>query len=129
MQNVPRHGNAKDDSNTHKAFHRTPVVRANSIGLPLSVMLCSLRRPWFPQFRIQLGQCVSLDEIEALLQVKVRRWRGLTDISRPGVEEELDDDVGIQQQTLNLTGFLDEDGLSDGHSTLLLESRSLESSG
>ncbi|KAI0294439.1 hypothetical protein BC826DRAFT_1091661 [Russula brevipes] len=70
-----------------------------------------LRRPWFTQFRIQLGQCVSLDEIEVLLQVKVRRWRGLTD------------------QTLDLTGFLDEDGLSDGHSTLLLDSRSPESSG
>lgn len=88
-----------------------------------------VRRPWFTQFRTQLGQCVSLDEIEVLLQVKVRRWRGLTDVSRPGGEEEIDDDVGIQQQTLDLTGFLDEDGLSDGHSTLLLESRSPESSG
>jgi hypothetical protein len=88
------------------------------MDLMLSVMLRSRRRPWFPQFRTKLGQCASLNEIEALLNVKVRRWRGLTDLSVPqrGKEgrEAIDEDAGIHARDLNLRGFLEEDELSDG---------------
>ncbi|KAI9510287.1 FMN-linked oxidoreductase [Russula earlei] len=41
------------------------------------------RRPWFSRFRKMLGQCTSLDEIEELLRIKLRRWHGLTDLSVP----------------------------------------------
>lgn len=88
------------------------------MDLMLSVMLRSRRRPWFPQFRTKLGQCASLNEIEALLNVKVRRWRGLTDLSVPqrGKEgrEAIDEDAGIHARDLNPRGFLEEDELSDG---------------
>jgi hypothetical protein len=74
------------------------------------------RRPWFFQFRTKLRQCVSLDEIEALLNVEVRRWRGMSNISVPQDGEEgkeaIDEDAGILAQDLNLREFLDEDKLS-----------------
>ena len=91
------------------------------MGLTLfqfSVTLCSQRRPWFPQFRTKLGQTTSLDEIEALLNVKVRRWLGLNDpsVSRGGkeYEEAIDEDSGMYAHDLNLSGFLDEGVCSDG---------------
>ncbi|KAI0312849.1 FMN-linked oxidoreductase [Amylostereum chailletii] len=34
------------------------------------------RRPWFHKFRSALAQCASIDDIEALLKGRVRRWRG-----------------------------------------------------
>jgi len=75
-------------------------------------------RPWFPQFRTKLGQTTSLDEIEALLNVKVRRWRGLNDpsVSRGGKEnkEAIDGDSGMHAHDLNLRVFLDEGVCSDG---------------
>jgi hypothetical protein len=77
----------------------------------LSVMLCSKRRPWLPKFRSELGQSASLDEIEALLRVKLRRWRGLKDLSGGK-------DAGIQAQGADLTGFMAED---DSDSMLELE--------
>jgi tRNA-dihydrouridine synthase 1 len=81
------------------------------------------RRPWFLQFCTKLGQCTSLDEIEALLRVKVRRWRGLTDLSVVQTEgkEAMDEDTGIRTQGVDLTGFLAEDELPDSYSMLELE--------
>jgi len=86
------------------------------------------RRPWFPQFRTKLGQCASLDEIEALLRVKVRRWRGSIDLSE-SQEGATDEDAGTKARYLDLTGFLDDDEVSDGHSTLMFETKSTENSG
>lgn len=76
-------------------------------------MLCSTRRPWFSQFRTKLGQCASLDEIEALLRVKVGRWRGVTDPC-----EARDEDTDIPSPGVDLTGFLE---LHDRNSLLELE--------
>lgn len=36
---------------------------------------CSGRCPWFQKFRTALGRTKSLEEIEALVRVKVERWR------------------------------------------------------
>jgi tRNA-dihydrouridine synthase 1 len=95
------------------------VVGIDHIDPMLSVMLCSQRHPWLSQFHTNLGQCASLDEIEALLNVKVQRWRGMTNISvsQDGVEEgkgPIDEDAGIHRRDLGLSGFLDEDELSGG---------------
>ena len=94
----------------------------------LSVTPCSRRRSWFPQFRTRLGQCASLDEVETLLKVKVRRLRGLTDfsISQGGMAgaEAIDDDVGAQERDVRLTGFLDDGEVSDSFGMHMLESRS-----
>lgn len=83
-----------------------------------SVTLCSQRCPWFPQFRTKLGQTTSLDEIEALLNVNVRRWRGLNvpTVSRGEKEdkEAMDEDSGMYAHDLSLRGFLDEGVSSDG---------------
>lgn len=78
----------------------------------LFVMLCSTRRPWFSKFRTKLGQCESSDEIEALLRVKVRRWRSLTDLSvvQDRVES-IDEDSDIPSEGVDLTGFLNDDEL------------------
>jgi len=77
------------------------------------------RHPWVSQFRTNLGQCTSLGEIEALLNVKVQRWRGMSNLSvSPDGEEEgkgpIDEDGGIHRRDLGLSGFLDEDKLSGG---------------
>ena len=88
----------------------------------LSVMLCSNRRPWFSKFRTKLGQCASLDEIEALLRVEVRRWRGPADLSvAQGRVGAIDEDTDIPSQGVDLTGFLDDDELHDSNSVLELE--------
>lgn len=80
------------------------------------------RRPWFSEFRTKLGQCTSLDEIEALLRVKVRRWRGLTDLSvTQGKVDAIDKNTDIPSQEVDLTGFLDDDELHDSYSVLGLE--------
>jgi len=101
MQNVLCLCDTEDDSNSYPTFRGTPV-----------------RLPWFPQFRTKLGQTTSLDEIEALLDVKVRRWRGLNDptVSRGGKEDKegVDEDSGTHAHNLNLKGFLDEGVCSDG---------------
>jgi tRNA-dihydrouridine synthase 1 len=95
---------------------------ASSIDSALLVMLCSNRRPWFSKFRTKLGQCASLDEIEVLLGVEVRRWRGLTDPSvAQGRAEAIDEDTDIPSQGVDLTGFLDDDELHDSNSVLELE--------
>ena len=90
----------------------------------LSVMVCSKRRPWFPKFRTKLGQCASVDEIEALLRVKVRRWRGPADLSvaqsRTEDKEVIGEDSEIQAQRVDLTGFPADDS-PDSYSMLELE--------
>ena len=86
----------------------------------LLVMLCSERCPWFSEFRTKLGQCASLDEIEALLTVKVRRWRSLTDLP-VGRVEAIDEDTDIPSRGVDLTEFLDDDELHDSNSVLELE--------
>jgi tRNA-dihydrouridine synthase 1 len=94
----------------------------SSMDSALSVMFCSERRPWFSKFRAELEQCASLDEIEALLRVKVRRWRGLTDLSvAQGRVEAIDEDTDIPSQGVDLTGFLDDDELHDSNSVLELD--------
>jgi hypothetical protein len=85
-------------------------------------MLCSKRSPWFSKFRTELGQCASLDEIEALLSVKVRRWCSLTDLSvAQGREGAIDEDTDIPCQGVDLTGFLNDDDLHDSNNVLELE--------
>ena len=85
----------------------------------LSVMICSKHHPWFSEFRTKIGQCTSLDEVEALLRVKVRRWRGLTDLSMAqGRVKAIDEDTDILSQGVDLTGFLDDDKLHDSNSVL-----------
>ena len=84
----------------------------------LSVTPRSRRRSWFPQFRTRLGQCTSLDEVETLLNVKVRQWRGST--GREGVEA-IDDDAGAQEGDVRLTGFLDDGEVSDSYGMHMLE--------
>jgi len=83
------------------------------------------RRPWLSTFRTKLGQCASLEEIERLLRVNVRRWLGLTDLSvakdRMEDEELINKDAGIQPQRVDLTEFLDEDELHDSNATFQLE--------
>jgi tRNA-dihydrouridine synthase 1 len=93
-----------------------------SMDSALSVMLCSQRRPWFSKFRTKLGQCASLDEIEALLRVDVIRWRGLTDlpVAQSRVEA-IDEDTDLPSQGIDLTGFLDDDEWHDSNSVLELE--------
>jgi len=94
----------------------------SSLDSALSVTLCSERRPWFSNFRTELGQCASLDEIEALLRVKVRRWHGLTDLSAAqGRVEAIVGDIDIPSQGVDLTGFPDNDELHDGRNVLELE--------
>jgi hypothetical protein len=91
----------------------------STVDLALSVMLLSERRPWFSRFRTELGQCASLDEIEALLMIKVRRWRGLTDFSvAQGRVEAIDKDTDIPSQGVDLTGFLDDDELHDSSNSV-----------
>jgi hypothetical protein len=84
----------------------------------LSIIVRSQRRPWFSQFRTRLGQCTSLDEIEALLNAKVRRWPGMTNIPVPRDGEEgkgpIDEDAGIHARDLTLRELLDENELSGG---------------
>jgi hypothetical protein len=94
----------------------------NSLDLALSVMLCSKRHPWFSKFRTKLGQCASLDEIEALLRAKVTQWGSLTDLSvAQGRVVAIDEDTDISSQVVDLTGFLDDDELHDGNSVFELE--------
>jgi len=91
------------------------MVGINQMNPTLSVILRSRRRLWFSQFRTKLGECTSLDEIEALLNAKVRRWRGMTNI--PDGEEgkgPMDEDAGIHARDLHLRELLDEDEFSDG---------------
>jgi len=119
MQNILWLCDTEDDSNSYPTFRGTPVVGISHVGLTFfSVTLCSQRRPWFPQLRMKLGQTTSLDEIEALLNVNVRRWRGLDDPSvSPGGKEDkegIDEDSGMHAHDLNLRGFLDEGVCSDG---------------
>jgi hypothetical protein len=120
MQNVPRHCHTKNDSNSYQTFYGTPVVGNSTMESMPSVMFYSKRRPWFLQFRIKLGQCTSLDEVEALLRVKVRQWRGLTDLSMAQAEGKgaVDEDTA---QGDDLTGILAEDELPDSYSMLELE--------
>lgn len=54
-----------------------------------------------------------MDEIEALLRVKVGRWRGVTDPC-----EARDEDTDIPSPGVDLTGFLE---LHDRNSLLELE--------
>jgi hypothetical protein len=124
MQNVPRHGNAKNDSNSYQTLYGTSMVGPTAWIQCFSIILCSQRRPWFHKFRTKLGRCASLDEIEALLKVNVRRWRGLKDLSAQGRtegKEVIDDDAGTQVQGVDLTGFLVEDELPDSYSMLELK--------
>ena len=124
MQNVPWHCHAKNDSNSYQTFHGTPMVGTSSMDSTLSVTVCSKRRPWFPKFRTKLGQSASLDEIEALLRVIVRRWRGPADLSvaQSRMEDkEVDEDSDIQAQGFGLTGFPADDDSSDSYSMLELE--------
>ncbi len=89
----------------------------SSMDSALSVMFCSNRRPWFSKFRTKLGQCASLDEIEALLRVNVIRWRDLTDLSvAQGGVGAIDGDTDIPYQGVDLRGFLDDDELPDSNS-------------
>lgn len=100
------------------------MVGTSSMKQTLSLMFCSKRRPWFPKFRAKLGQCESLDEIEALLKVKVRRWRGPADLSasQGRIEDEtIDEDADIQAQAVDLAGFLVDDDSPDSYSTIELE--------
>ena len=108
---------------THiKHFMENQWWVASSMGSALSVMPCSERRPWFSKFRTKLGQCASLDEIEALLRVDVKRWRGLTDLTvAQGRAEAIDEVTDILPQGVDLTGFLDDDELYDSNSVLELE--------
>jgi hypothetical protein len=93
-----------------------------SMDSALSVMLYSERRTWLSKFRTKLGQCVSLDEIEVLLRVNVRRWRGLTDLSvAQSRVEAIDEETEIPSQGVDLTEFLDDDELHDSNSVLELE--------
>lgn len=63
-----------------------------------------------------------MDEIEALLRVKLGRWRGLTDLSvAQGRAEAIYEDADIPYQGVDLTGFLDNDELHDSNSVLDLE--------
>ena len=93
------------------------MVGINQMKSTLSIIPRSRRRSWFSQFRTKLGQCTSLDEIEALLSAKVGRWRGM-DIPVPQDGEEgkgpIDEDAGIHVRDLNLRELLDEDKLSGG---------------
>ncbi|KAI0266471.1 FMN-linked oxidoreductase [Gloeopeniophorella convolvens] len=50
------------------------------------------RRPWFSRFCTQLGQCMSLDQIEVLLRGKVRDWRGNSGPPNVPSGKERDDD-------------------------------------
>jgi hypothetical protein len=84
----------------------------------LSVTPRSRRRSWFLQFRTRLGQCTSLDEVETLLKVKVRQWRGST--GKEGAEA-IDDDAGAQEGDVRLTGFLDDGEVSDSYGMHMLE--------
>jgi len=89
----------------------------SSMDSAFSVMFCSNRRPWFSKFRTKLGQCASLDEIEALLRVNVIRWRDLTDLSvAQGGVGAIDGDTDIPYQGVDLRGFLDDDELPDSNS-------------
>lgn len=93
----------------------------SSMDSALSVMFCSNRDPWFSEFRTELGQCASLDEIEVLLRVKVRRWRGLIDLSvAQGREGAIDEDTDIPSQRVDPSRFLD-DELHDSNGVLELE--------
>ena len=123
MQNIPWHCHAKDDSNSYQAFYGTPMVGTSTMDSMPSVMFYSKRRPWFLQFRTKLGQCTSLDEIESLLKVKVRRWRGLTDLSMVQTEgkEAMEEDTGTRVQGVDLKGFLADDELPNSYSMLELD--------
>lgn len=124
MQNVPRHRHAKNDSNSCQTFYGTSMVGTSCMNQTPSVMFCSKRRPWFPKFRAKLGQCESLDEIEALLKVKVRQWRGPADLSasQGRIEDEtIDEDTDIQAQAVDLAGLLVDDDSPDNYGTLELE--------
>jgi hypothetical protein len=94
------------------------MVGINQMNPTLSVILRSRRRPWFSQFRTKLGECSSLDEIEAVLNAKVRRWRGMTNIPLPQDGEEgkgpIDEDAGLHAQDLHLRELLDVDEFSGG---------------
>jgi hypothetical protein len=118
MQNILQHCYTEDDSDSYQTLRGTPVVGINHMIPTRSVMLRSRRRSWFPQFRTKLGQCTSLDEIEALLDDNVRRWRGLSDLSvrhgRKDDEDVSDGDAGLHARGLNLSGLLAENELSDG---------------
>jgi hypothetical protein len=124
MQNVPWRCNAKNDSNSYQTFHGTPMVGTVSMDSTLSVMVCSKRRPWFPKFRTKLGQCATLDEIEALLRVKARRWRGPAGLSvaQSRIEdgEIIDEDSDLQAEGVDLTCPAD-DNSPDSYSMLELE--------
>jgi hypothetical protein len=130
MQNASRYCHAENNSNPYQALYRTPMVSISSMDLVLSVTPRSRRRPWFPRFRTRLGRCASLDEIETLLNVNVRRWRGSinSSTSQRGVEgaEIIDEDEGSQERGLSLTGFLDDDEVSDSYGIPTLESRSFK---
>ena len=100
------------------------MVGTSGMDPTLSVMVCSKRRPWFPKFRTKLGQSTSLDEIEALLRIKVRRWRGPADLSvaQTRMEDEvIDEDSDIQAQGVDLMGFSAFDNSPDSYSMLELE--------
>jgi tRNA-dihydrouridine synthase 1 len=108
---------------THiRHFMETQWWVTGSLDSALSVILYSERRPWFSQFRTKLGQCASLDEIEVLLRVNVRRWRGPADPfvvqSRVGA---IDEETEISSQGVDLMGFLDDDELHECNSVLELE--------
>ena len=101
------------------------MVGTTSMDSTLSVMVCSKRRPWFPKFRTKLGQCASMDEIEALLRVKVRRWRGPADLSvaqsKMEDREIIEEDSDIQAEGVDLTGSPADDDSPDSYSMLELE--------
>jgi hypothetical protein len=94
------------------------MVGIDQMNPTLSVILRSRRRPWFSQFRTKLRECASLDEIEALLNAKVRRWCGMTNIPVPQDGEEgkgpIDEDAGIHARDLHRRELLDEDEFSGG---------------
>jgi hypothetical protein len=119
MQNAPRDCHTEDDPNSYQTLYRAPVVGVSGMDPALSMTPCSRRCSWFPRFRTRLGQCASLEDIETLLKVKVRRWRGS---SSSGMEdaEVIDDDAGLKERSLRL---LDDDEVSDGYGTPMLENR------
>lgn len=108
---------------THtRHFMETQWWVTRSMDSALSVMLYSERRPWFSKFRTKLGQCTSLEEIELLLRVDVRRWRGLTDLSvAQSRVDAMNEETEIPSRGFNLTVFLDDDALHDSNSVLELE--------
>lgn len=127
MQNTHRDCYTEDDPNSYQTLYRAPVVGVSGMNPAFLITPCSRRCSWFPRFRTRLGQCASLEEIETLLKVKVRRWRGSSSISQGGMEdaEVIDDDAGLQERNLRL---LEEDELSDGYSMPMLENRSTKDS-